>query len=172
MMKALIPQIAASYGVDYVRMPRRKVVKIYEAGETFTPGKAKMLLEGTDVAILASGVLVSEAILAARALGELGYSAAVADVFTIKPVDADCVEKCARTTGCVVTAENHSVIGGPWAARSAEVLGDTRPVPLERVGVKESFGEVGSQDYLMDHFGLRAANIVAAAQRAITRKNG
>lgn len=171
MMKALIPQIAASYGVDYVRMPRRKVVKIYEAGETFTPGRAKVLLEGTDVAILASGVLVSEALLAARALAELGIHAAVADVFTIKPIDSDCVAMCAQTAGCLVTAENHSVIGGLGSA-VAEALGDARPAPLERIGIKESFGEVGSQDYLMDRFGLRAKDIVAAAQRAIARKNG
>lgn len=171
MMKALIPQIAASYGVDYVRMPRRKVVKIYEAGETFTPGRAKVLLEGTDVAILASGVLVSEALLAARALAELGIHATVADVFTIKPIDSDCVAMCAQTAGCLVTAENHSVIGGLGSA-VAEALGDARPAPLERIGIKESFGEVGSQDYLMDRFGLRAKDIVAAAQRAIARKNG
>ena len=171
MMKALIPQIAASFGVDYVRMPRRKVVKIYEDGETFIPGRAKVLLEGADVAILASGVLVSEAILAARALAELGIRATVADVFTIKPIDTEYVEMCTRTTGCLVTAENHSIIGGLGSA-VAEALGETYPVPLERVGVKESFGEVGSQDYLMDHFGLRAKDIAAAAQRAIARKNG
>ena len=171
MMKALFPQIAGYYGVDYVRMPRRKVVKIYEAGEPFTPGQAKVLLEGADVAILASGILVSEAILAARALAELGIQATVADVFTIKPIDADCVRMCAQTAGCLVTAENHSVIGGLGSA-VAETLGETLPVPLERVGVKESFGEVGPQDYLMDRFGLRSANIVAAAQRVIARKNG
>jgi len=171
MVKALLPQIAASYGVDYVRMPRRKVVKIYEAGDTCTPRKAKVLLDGTDVAILASGVLVSEALLAARALTEVGISALVADVFTIKPIDADCVAMCAQKTGCLVTAEKHSVIGGLGSA-VAEALGETRPAPLERVGIKEAFGEVGSQDYLMDLFGLRAKDIVAAAQRVIARKNG
>jgi transketolase len=169
MMKALIPQIAASYGVDYVRMPRRKVVKIYEAGETFTPGKAKVLREGTNVSLIVSGVLVAEALKAAELLKARGIEARVVDMFTVKPIDLNCVRDCAEKTGCVVTAENHSVIGGLGSA-VAEALGETRPVPMERIGIKEAFGEVGSQDYLMDHFGLRAENIVQAAKRVIERK--
>ena len=169
MMKALIPQIAADCGVDYVRMPRRKVVKIYEAGEVFTPGKAKLLREGTDVTLIASGVLVAEALKAAELLASRGIEARVIDMFTIKPIDIGCVRDCAEKTGCTVTAENHSVIGGLGSA-VAEALGETRPVPMERIGIKEAFGEVGSQDWLMDHFGLRAENIVQAAIRVIERK--
>lgn len=169
MMKSLIPQIAGTYGVDYIRMPRRNVVKIYEAGETFTPGKAKLLRAGNDVTILASGVLVSEALIAANLLAGEGIEAEVLDCFTVQPLDADRIVESAAKTGCVVTAENHNVIGGLGSA-AAEALGERRPVPMERVGVKNSFGEVGPQDYLMDRFGLRAGEIRAAAHRVIERK--
>ena len=170
MVKALIPQLANQYGVDYIRMPRRSVVKIYDEGETFTPGKAKLLREGSDVAIIASGVLVSEALLAAETLAGEGLEARVLDCFTIQPLDTKCVVESAQSTGCVVTAENHNVVGGLGSA-VAEVLGEYAPVPMERVGVKDSFGEVGSQSYLMDHFGLRAKDICGAARRVIARKN-
>ena len=170
MVKALIPLIASQYGVDYIRMPRRGVVKIYDEGETFIPGKAKLLREGSDVAIIASGVLVSEALLAADLLAAEGIEARVLDCFTIQPLDTACVVESAEATGCVVTAENHNVIGGLGSA-VAEALGERAPVPMERVGVKNSFGEVGSQAYLMDHFGLRAKDIADAARRVIARKN-
>ena len=170
MVKALIPVIASQYGVDYVRMPRRSVVKIYDEGESFTPGEAKLLREGGDVTIIASGVLVSEALLAAAALAEEGVEARVLDCFTIQPLDTKRVVESALKTGCVVTAENHNVIGGLGSA-VAEALCEYAPVPMERVGVKNAFGEVGSQGYLMDRFGLRVQDICGAARRVIARKN-
>ena len=170
MMRALIPRIASEYGVDYIRMPRRSVVKIYEEGETFAPGEAKLLREGGDVLLAASGVLVSEALIAAELLANEGVEASVLDCFTIKPLDTEQIAAYAKKTGCVVAAENHNVIGGLGSA-VAEALGERAPVPLERVGVKNAFGEVGSQNYLMDRFGLRAKEICAAAKRAIARKN-
>lgn len=170
MVKALIPLLAGQYGVDYIRMPRRSVVKIYDEGETFTPGEAKLLREGSDVAIVASGVLVSEALLAAEALAAEGIKARVLDCFTIQPLDVNRVVESAQKTGCLVTAENHNVIGGLGSA-VAEALCEHAPVPMERVGVKNSFGEVGSQAYLMDRFGLRAKDIAQAARRVIARKN-
>ena len=170
MVKTLIPLLANQYGVDYIRMPRRSVVKIYDEGERFTPGEAKLLREGNDVTIIASGVLVSEALLAAEALAGEGIEARVLDCFTIQPLDTECVVESAQSTGCVVTAENHNVIGGLGSA-VAEVLGEYAPVPMERVGVKDSFGEVGSQNYLMDHFSLRAKDIAQAVRRVIARKN-
>lgn len=170
MVKALIPVIASQYGVDYVRMPRRSVVKIYDEGESFTPGEAKLLREGGDVTIIASGVLVSEALLAAAALAGEGVEARVLDCFTIQPLDTKRVVESAIKTGCVVTAENHNVIGGLGSA-VAGTLCEYAPVPMERVGVKNAFGEVGSQGYLMDRFGLRAQDICGAARRVIARKN-
>lgn len=169
MMRALIPQVASHYGVDYVRMPRRSVVRIYSGGETFTPGEAKLLREGADVTIVASGVLVSEALIAADLLANEGIEACVLDCFTILPLDAERIVQSARKTGCVVTAENHNVIGGLGSA-VAEALGERAPVPLERIGIRNSFGEVGSQAYLMDRFGLRAGEICAAARRVIERR--
>lgn len=169
MVRALIPQIASEFGVDYVRMPRRSVVKIYDSGETFTLGKAKRLREGRDVTIIASGVLVSEALIAADSLANEGIAATVLDCFTIQPLDVDQLVECARETGCVVTAENHNVIGGLGSA-VAETLGEHAPMPMERVGIKNAFGEVGSQSYLMDRFGLRAGDICSAVHRVIERK--
>jgi transketolase len=145
-------------------------VKIYDAGESFTPGKAKLLREGRNVTIIASGVLVSEALLAAELLANEGIEATVLDCFTIQPLDAEQIAAHARKTGCVVTAENHNVVGGLGSA-VAEALGEYAPVPMERVGVIASFGEVGPQSYLMDRFGLRAKNIADAARRVIARKS-
>ncbi len=142
MVKALIPQIAASYGVDYVRMPRRKVVKIYECGETFIPGKAKLLREGIDVTLIASGILVAEALKAAELLASRGVQARVVDMFTIKPIDLDCVRKCAEKTGCVVTAEN-TASSGVWAAPCGSA-GRNAPVPWSASELKK-LGEVGSR---------------------------
>lgn len=169
MVRALIPRIASEYGVDYIRMPRRSVVKIYEPYEVFLPGEAKRLREGKDVTLIASGVLVSEALIAADMLENEGIHATVLDCFTIQPLDAEQIVERAQATGCVVTAENHNIIGGLGSA-VAELLSERAPVPLERIGIKNSFGEVGSQGYLMDRFGLRAKDICAAARRVIDRK--
>ncbi|MDP3448746.1 MAG: transketolase C-terminal domain-containing protein [Eubacteriales bacterium] len=169
MVRALIPHIASRYGVDYIRMPRRSVIKIYEPGETFMPGEAKQLREGEDVTLIASGVMVSEALIAADLLENEGVHASVLDCFTIQPLDTAQIVERAQQTGCVVTAENHNIIGGLGSA-VAELLSERAPVPLERVGVKNVFGEVGPQAYLMDRFGLRAKDICAAAHRVIERK--
>ena len=169
MVRALIPRIASEYGVDYIRMPRRSVVKIYEPNETFVPGEAKRLREGDDVTLIASGVLVSEALLAADLLEHEGIHASVLDCFSIQPLDAAQIVERAQQTGCVVTAENHNVKGGLGSA-VAELLSERAPVPLERVGIINSFGEVGPQAYLMDRFGLRAEEIRMAARRVIERK--
>lgn len=169
MVRALIPHIASRYGVDYIRMPRRSVIKIYEPGETFMPSEAKQLREGEDVTLIASGVMVSEALIAADLLENEGVHASVLDCFTIQPLDTAQIVERAQQTGCVVTAENHNIIGGLGSA-VAELLSERAPVPLERVGVKNVFGEVGPQAYLMDRFGLRAKDICAAAHRVIERK--
>lgn len=169
MIKALMPQIAESAGVDYIRMPRKKVYQIYEEGSQFTIGKAVELRQGADVSIIASGIMVAEALRAAEMLASEGIQATVVDVFTIKPIDTKCIVECAKRTGAVVTAENHNIIGGLGSA-VAEVLAENSPVPLERVGVEDRFGVVGKQEYLMEYFGLTAEQIVKKAKRAISRK--
>jgi transketolase len=169
MMRNLIPKIAARYGVDYIRMPRKTVQKVYEDGSDFTIGEAVLAREGRDVSIIASGIMVAEALQAAKELEKDGVSAEVIDMFTIKPLDKAAVICSAGKTGAVVTAENHNIIGGLGSA-VAEVLGENKPVPVERVGIMDQFGVVGTQEYLMRHFGITSRQIVEKAKKAIARK--
>ncbi len=168
-MRALLPQIAALYGVSYLRMPRRKAMRIYEPGTDFTIGKANILREGRDVSIIASGMLVYEALLAADMLLKQGIHACVVDMFTIKPLDEACVLACARETGAIVTAENHNYMNGLGSA-VAETLVENYPVPMERIGVREQFGEVGTVEYLMERFELSAPFIYKKAIECVARK--
>ncbi|MEA4966397.1 MAG: transketolase C-terminal domain-containing protein [Oscillospiraceae bacterium] len=169
MMKSLVRQMAQTYGVQYLRTPRKQMVKIYEESSEFSIGKAAVLREGGDVTIIAYGMTVIESLKAAELLAREGIQARVVDMFTIKPVDRECIIESAEKTGCIVTAENHQVIGGVGSA-VAEVLVENCPVPMERVGIKDEFGEVGTQDYLMKRFGLTAKEITAAAKRTVARK--
>ena len=113
--------------------------------------------------------MVSEALKAAKVLEEQGISAAVIDCFTWKPLDGDTIGNYAQKCGAFVTAENHNVVGGLGSAVAAS-LAKSHPVPVEMVGVQDEFGEVGTVDYLQERFGLTAAAIVSAAQKAISRK--
>lgn len=170
MMKSLVRQMAETYGVQYIRFTRKQPVKIYEAGSKFHIGKGIVLREGRDAAIITCGMLVSESLKAADTLAAEDIHVRVVDMFTIKPIDRRCVLESARLTGAIVTAENHQVIGGLGSA-VAEVLAEHVPTPLERVGVKDVFGEVGPQDYLMEHFGLTASHIAEAVKKVIRRKS-
>ena len=169
MMAQLTRRMAEHEGVDYLRMARKKAVRLYEDESTFEIGKAAVLREGGDVTLIAAGIMVYEALKAADRLGAEGIQATVVDMFTVKPLDVDTVIACARRTGAVVTAENHNMIGYLGSA-VAEALGEHCPVPLERVGVPDCFGEVGSQEYLMARFELTDEAICQKARRAIGRK--
>ncbi len=169
MMRDITRQIAARYGVFYVRSARKNVVKVYGEGSTFELGKAAPLRDGRDVTIIAAGILVDEALQAADILAGQGIAARVLNMFTIKPVDKDAVILAARETGALVTAENHSIIGGLGSA-VAEVVAENCLVPLERIGARDLFGEVGPEDYLKGRFQMTAKDIVAAAQKAVARK--
>lgn len=168
-LEQVLHMLKDAYGVYYIRLLRKNAVGIYEKGSTFTLGKAPVLRQGKDVCIAASGIMVAEALKAANVLAEQGISASVVDCFTWKPLDDETLTQQAKTCGCLVTAENHNVMGGLGSA-VASSLAKTCPVPLEMVGVQDEFGEVGTVDYLQERFGLTAAAIVAAAQRAIGRK--
>ncbi|HOG00410.1 MAG TPA: transketolase C-terminal domain-containing protein [Clostridia bacterium] len=170
MLPYLVRHMAQTYGCFYLRFGRKKLMRVYGDGEDFTLGRAIKLRDGRDAAIVACGILVHESLVAAELLRQEGIEVAVLDMHTVKPVDADAIEAAARLCGAIVTAENHNVIGGLGSA-VAEVLGERRPVPLERVGVKESFGEIGTQDYLMKKFGLTAGDIAQAVKRAVRRRN-
>ena len=169
MLVNLLEQLVTLKGVYYLRMARKPMAKIYQDGSTFTIGKGCVIREGSDATIVASGLMVADAVEAADMLAAQGLHARVVDMFTIKPIDGELLTVCARETGAVVTAENHNVIGGLGSA-VCEVLSSTCPVPVERVGVQDRFGEVGPIDYLKETLGLTPAAIAEAVKRAVARK--
>ena len=169
MFRDLLRQTKDMYGVFYIRFPRAITPKIYEDGSTFEIGKAARLREGNDVTIFCSGILVADALRAADMLAAEGITAAVSNIFTLKPIDRDAVIEAARNTGAIVTAENATVINGLGSA-VCDVLAETIPTPVEKIGVPDRFGEVGSIDYLQRIFHMTAEDIVEAAKRAVARK--
>jgi len=169
MLRDLIKQTAGLYGVFYIRLLRKSAMKIYEEGSTFEIGKAVEVKDGSDVTIIATGIMVEEALKAADSLAVEGINARVLNMFTLKPIDKEAIIRAAQETGAIVTAENHNIINGLGSA-VAEVIAENVLVPLERVGVNDLFGEVGPQNYLQEKFGLTAANIVDKVKKAVARK--
>ena len=169
MMRDITRQIAGMYGVCYIRSVRKNAVQVYEEGSRFEIGKAALLRDGKDVTIIAAGLPTTEALLAADMLEKENISARVLNMFTIKPIDREAIISAARETGAIVTAENHNIINGLGSA-VAEVLVEEALAPMERVGVQDLFGEVGSEDYLRDRFGLAATDIVAKVRKVMSRK--
>lgn len=157
-------------GPVYFRFGRYAVPVLFDR-ETyvFEPGKAITLAEGTDVTVFATGITVDMALKAREILAADGISAAVVNVHTVKPIDRDAVVKAAETTGAIVTAEEHNIIGGLGSA-VAEVVGETHPVPVLRVGVEDSFGRSGTVPALLELYGLTPENIAAKAKAAVALK--
>lgn len=145
MLEDVLKQSVNRPGVKYIRVGRKNNARMYAEGSRFEIGRAIEL--GTDVTLIACGVMVHEAMQAANALAQMGIDAGVVDMFTVKPLDEETVERCARETGAIVTCENHNRIGGLTDA-VAQTLALRCPVPLEHVAVEDEFGEVGPQDYL------------------------
>ncbi len=169
MMRWLTGWLAEDYGVHYVRLLRKNAIGIYEEGSTFEIGKAPVIKDGSDVAIFASGIMVGEAVEALKILEQKGIDAALLDAFCWKPLDEEAIVKYADKCGCLVTAENHNIVGGLGSA-VANAAARLRPVPIEMVGVKDEFGQVGKSPWLRKQYGLTAADIVAACEKAIARK--
>jgi transketolase len=169
MLRNIIKQVAELFGMFYIRLLRKNAIKIYEKGSTFEIGKAIKLKEGTDVTIIANGIMVTEALNAAHMLEEKGISTRVLDMFTLKPIDKEAIIVCAKDTSAIVTAENHNIINGLGSA-VAEVLVENIPIPMERVGVKDLFGEVGPADYLKERFELTASDIVKKVEKVLKRE--
>jgi transketolase len=167
--KAATIAIAEYEGPVYLRFGRPAVPNFTPADQKFEIGKAVMLNEGTDVTILATGHLVWKAIEAGHKLAEKGINAEIINIHTIKPLDDEAILKSVGKTKCVVTAEEHQLNGG-LGDSVAQLLGRNLPTPLEMVGVNDSFGESGTPDQLMEKYGLSTENIVAAAERVISRK--
>ena len=158
-------------GVSFTRFVRKDVIQVYGEGSEFEIGKGVVLHESADdkAAIITSGIMVDESLKAYEALQAEGISVRVIDMFTWKPLDEELVIKAARETGAIVTAENHNVTCGLGSV-VANCLARNCPTVQEFVGVQDQFGQVGPQAFLMDTYGLRAANIVEAVKKAISRK--
>lgn len=157
-------------GPVYMRFGRLAVPVIFGDDYNFEVGKGVELKDGTDVTVIATGLMVNEALEAFEILKSEGISARIINMHTIKPLDKEIVLKAARETGAIVTAEEHSVIGGLGAAVS-ETVCEECPVPVVKLGVNDTFGHSGPAVKLLDEFGLRAANIAQKAKRAIALKN-
>lgn len=161
---------AAAYaGPVYLRFTRGAVPFVFDEEYTFSWGKVVSLRDGRDVTIFATGVMVDQALKAAQILEAEGLSAHVVNVHTIKPLDVDGVIEAAQKTGAVITAEEHSIFGGLGSA-IAETLVEHLPLPMQRVGIMDTFGESGEPDQLLEKYGLLAKNIVMAAHDVLKRK--
>lgn len=153
-------------GPVYLRFGRLAVPQIYDENTEFEFGKGVLLRAGSDVTIIANGLMVQYALEAAKILQEQDISARVIDIHTIKPIDRDIIIKAAKETGCIVTAEEHSVIGGLGSA-VAEVVCSEYPVPVKMVGIQDQFGKSGNPYELLKLYGLTAENIAAKAIEAM-----
>ena len=168
-LEALFPQILEQEGPVYIRLARKKAEKIFEKGEGISLGKSVRLCNGEDAAVFATGIMVRRALQAAEILKAEGIRVRVENIHTIKPLDQEAVERAARECGAIVTAENHNVVGGLASAVAEAVVCGT-PVPVERVGVMDRFGQVGKMPYLSQAYGLEAEDIAEAVRRAVARK--
>ena len=161
---------AAQYkGPVYIRMGRLDVPLLFGEEYRFEIGKANVLKKGTDVAIMANGVMVSMALEAAAELADQGVSVSVVNVASVKPLDEETIVRIAKTTKAVVTAEEHNIIGGLGSA-VAEVLGEKQPTPMVRVGLKDTFGESGRPLELLEKYGLTKAELVKAVHEVHAKK--
>ena len=159
----LLEQAVAMDGPCYVRLGRAAVPVCYDESAEIVLGKGNQVREGKDVAIIATGIMVNEALMAAEELAAAGIDARVIDIHTIKPLDEEIIVKAAQECGKIVTAEEHSVIGGLGSA-VAEVVTQKAPVKMAYVGQKDTFGESGKPDQLKEKYGMTAADIVAAVK--------
>ena len=166
---AAIRLAAETPGPVYVRMGRAAVPCVYEDGVQLECGRAYVVREGSDCTIVANGVEIREALMVAESLAEQGISVEVVDAFCVKPLDEDTIVASACKTGCVVTAEEHSRIGGLGAA-VADVLSRQCLAPLEMVAVDDCFGKSGEFEELLSYFSIDAAAIEDAVKKAIARK--
>ena len=168
--KLLTKQLVDHGKPSYTRTARNKTPVLYDGREDEVQiGRGIVHGDGKDVTIVACGVMVSRSLEAAELLRADGIEATVVDMHTLKPLDTDLLDRLAASTGCMVTAEDHSIIGGLGGA-VAEHLISTRPVPLERVGVQDRFGESAQAEEMLEMMGLTAPDVAAAAHRAIGRK--
>jgi transketolase len=156
-------------GPVYMRTGRSPAKQVFGDDHTFEIGKGKIVRDGKDVTLVACGVEVARAMEAAELLAADGIQARVVNMATIKPIDSELLARCAKHTGCFVTAEDHNIHGGLGSA-VAESLAGSHPCPIEYVGMKDVFGASGEPEELAEQFGLTAPFIVKAAKRVMSRK--
>jgi transketolase len=168
--KQAVLKAAEFEGPVYIRLGRAAVEDIYDENYIFEIGRGVKLTDGSDVTIIATGIMVQKSLKAAKELKSKGISARVINIHTIKPIDREIIITAAKETGCIVTAEEHSIIGGLGSA-VLEVLSDECPVPLKRVGVIDKFGESGKPEELLQKYGLTEENIADACCKARKLKN-
>lgn len=167
--RAAVFAAAEHNGPVYLRFGRLPVAAVNDENYKFELGKAVKLRNGRDVTIMATGLMVGEALKAADSLEKTGISAAVINIHTIKPIDKEAIVEAAKETGAIVTAEEHSVLGG-FGAAVAEAVCENYPVPVLRVGVEDAFGRSGPALEVLDIFGLNADNIIEKAKKAVAMK--
>lgn len=167
-LQAAMPVLHAYEGPVYMRMNRKEFPTVFPEDYRFDLFKADLLRAGTDVTILAAGLMVSESLQAAEALAAEGISCEVINVHTIKPIDRETILASAKKTGVIVTAENHNVIGGLRSAVLEALAHD--PVPVWAVGAEDRFGEVGKLPYLKEALGLNAAHVATAVREAVQHR--
>ncbi len=167
----LLPQVAEWPGPVFFRLNRNEVPVIFD--ESYSPriGEAITLRSGNDVTLIGTGIMVSRCLEAASELAEQGIDARVLEVHTVKPLDVGGVVQAARETGALVTAEEHSIVGGLGAA-VAEAVTDNYPVPVKRVGIADRFAETGPYLPMLDRYGMSVTDIVTAARQAMAAKKG
>ena len=168
MLQAFLRKFQDMPGVKYLRVGRKESYPVYPAEYPFEAGKGALLRDGKDAVIVASGIMVHEALEAARTLEEDGIDVAVIDPVTVKPLDEAIIRRYAEKTGVVITAENHNKIGGLTSAVQSAICG--MPCKFGYVAVEDEFGEVGPQNYLQERFGLTAAHIVESVTKAVMNK--
>lgn len=167
MLRSFLTMAKDLPGVKFIRVGRKVSYPTYPEGTEFVIGKGFVLREGTDAVIVATGIMVHEAMQAAEKLAAEGISAAVIDPFTVKPLDAELIRTYATKTGCVVTAENHNKIGGLFSAVKEILDGEAK---VGYVAIEDEFGEVGPQDYLRIRFDLTDDHIVRVVKETLARK--
>jgi len=166
---ALVRAAAVHIGPVFIRTGRMKAPVIYPKDQKFTIGKAIEIIEGSDVTVIATGLLVAEAIRAQEALEAEGISVRVIDIHTIKPLDSDIIQRAASETGAIVVAEEHLIDGG-LGVRVAQVVAETNPCLMEFVGIHDTYAESGTPEQLLDKYGLVSRDVIAAVRRALARK--
>ena len=168
-MKALVPVAAYHDAPVYIRAGRPPAPVIYAPGQEFRIGGSVELIPGRDVTIIATGLLVAEAIRAAEELEAAGISARVIDMYSIKPPDREAVRRAAAETGAIVVAEEHLIDSG-LGVRVGQTVAELHPAVMEYVGIRETYAESGPPAALLEKYGLVARNIIEAARRALARK--